>query len=137
LIKVYEYSKFISSDMVENFAESTGDYNPIHLNESFARTAGFNRPICHGALVASFISPALTHHFGQNTIYVRQDLKFIKPIYVNSDIVIKFSDLVLNKKGRIELKTDVYVLLPYSEPVLSIVGKAEIISGIKAQSLIQ
>ena len=42
--------------MVDNFAEFSGDYNELHMDENYASTTSFGKRICHGMLLASFFS---------------------------------------------------------------------------------
>ena len=71
---------------VETFAEVTGDKNPIHLNEKFASNTKFGRPIIHGFLSTSIFSKIFGMDFpGEGTIYLEQNLKFLKPMYVKNE----------------------------------------------------
>jgi len=49
----------ITEEMIDTFADITGDHNPIHVDEAAAKAAGFDGRIAHGALSASFISAVL------------------------------------------------------------------------------
>lgn len=46
----------VNETMVEEFAKISGDYNPLHVNEEYARSTKFGKRICHGMLMASFFS---------------------------------------------------------------------------------
>jgi hypothetical protein len=65
------------------FAELSGDHNPIHLDPNYCKTkTKFHAPICHGILVSSLFSTL----FGQlipGSIYLKQNIQFLKPVYVN------------------------------------------------------
>ncbi len=66
-------TKTITDEDVINFAKLTGDVNPIHILDSFAKTTMFKERIAHGMLVSSFISTILgTKLPGKNTIYLSQ-----------------------------------------------------------------
>jgi 3-hydroxybutyryl-CoA dehydratase len=76
------FSKTITHADIEAFAALTGDRNPLHVDDVFARRHRFGRPIAHGALVAGVISAALgTVLPGPGAIYLSQTLKFLKPVY--------------------------------------------------------
>jgi 3-hydroxybutyryl-CoA dehydratase len=76
------FSKTISQADIEAFAALTGDRNPLHIDENFARRHRFGRPIAHGALVAGVISAALGMILpGPGAIYLSQTLRFLKPVY--------------------------------------------------------
>jgi 3-hydroxybutyryl-CoA dehydratase len=67
---------------VSAFAEFTGDNNPIHFDEEYARQTRFGRPIAHGILVAGLISAAIgTKLPGPGTIYLHQEMDFRRPVY--------------------------------------------------------
>ncbi|MER3428871.1 MAG: enoyl-CoA hydratase [Pyrinomonas sp.] len=72
---------------VELFAELTGDHNPVHLDEEFARRTRFGRRIAHGMLGASLISAVLANELpGRGTIYLSQTLRFEAPVYLGDTI---------------------------------------------------
>lgn len=71
---------------VDRFAEVTGDLNPIHSDPEVAAAGVFKRPIMHGFLSASIFSRLLGMHFpGAGTIYLSQDLRFKKPMFVDTE----------------------------------------------------
>jgi len=76
------FVKTITRADIEAFAEVTGDRNPLHLDDAFARRSRFGRPIAHGALVAGVISAALGMVLpGPGAIYLSQTLKFLRPVF--------------------------------------------------------
>ncbi len=76
----------ITEEMVDDFARLSGDQNPIHMDEEFAKTTRFKKRIAHGMLAASFISRALNEAIGKGGIYLSQTLKFTNPIYIGEMI---------------------------------------------------
>lgn len=100
----------ITDDMVRKFAELTGDMNPLHLDESFARKSRFGKRICHGMLVASMISRIMGMNFpGPGTVIVKQLLKYRAPVYVDETVEVRVTVLEINSdKKRIILDTPVY-----------------------------
>lgn len=102
--------KFTAED-VKLFAEVTGDFNPIHLDEEYAATTIFKKPIVHGMLCASLISNlAGTKLPGHGTIYVSQSLKFIAPVYVGQSVTAKITVSEIHpEKKRVHFKTEVFV----------------------------
>jgi len=72
---------------VEAFAKVSGDYNPIHLKEDFAKMTRFKKRIVHGMFVASQISSDIANILiGPGAIYMSQSLKFKKPVYIDDTI---------------------------------------------------
>ena len=73
--------KFTQED-VNIFSVLTKDNNPIHLDEEYAKNTIFKKPIIHGFLGGSVFSKLLaTKLWGSGTIYLKQNLKFCKPMY--------------------------------------------------------
>ncbi len=91
---------FIGPDQVRAFADLVGDHNPVHLDPEFARTTKYGVPICHGMLVASFISGCLVEAFGQGTVYVEQLVRFRRPVPVGSRIRVQLGEAQAGVKGQ-------------------------------------
>jgi acyl dehydratase len=72
--------------MVREYAETTGDKNPMHLDEAHAKTTRFGRRIAHGMLVGGLISRALAMELGHGGIYLSQTLKFLQPIFIDDTV---------------------------------------------------
>jgi len=95
------YAKTITETDIVIFAGISGDNNPLHLNEEFARESIFKGRIAHGMLTAVFISTVLgTKLPGPGCVYLNQEVKFKAPVRsgetVNTTITI--SDIILKKK---------------------------------------
>lgn len=80
-------AKTISESDVYLFAGITGDHNPAHVNEVYASQTRFGRRIAHGILSAGLISAVLAMKLpGPGTIYLGQELKFVRPVYFGDTI---------------------------------------------------
>jgi 3-hydroxybutyryl-CoA dehydratase len=95
------YAKTITETDIVIFAGISGDNNPLHLNEEFARESIFKGRIAHGMLTAVFISTVLgTKLPGPGCVYLNQEVKFKAPVRpgetVNTTVTI--SDIILEKK---------------------------------------
>jgi 3-hydroxybutyryl-CoA dehydratase len=81
---------------VEIFAQVSGDYNPVHLNEEYAKTTRFGGRIVHGMLCSSLFSTLFATRL-PGSIYINQTLKFVKPVYIDdileAKIIVKESKL--------------------------------------------
>lgn len=102
-----QFTKTVRDQDIERYAEITGDSNPMHLDEEYARTARFGRRVAHGMLSAGFISTVLgTKMPGPGTIYLGQSLRFLAPVYPGDTITatarIDHYDL---ERGRMTLST--------------------------------
>lgn len=79
----------ITDKMVRDFAELSGDRNPIHLDDEFATKSRFGRRIAHGMLSAAMISRGLAADLpGPGSIYLSQTMKFTAPVYIDEEIEI-------------------------------------------------
>ena len=75
------YEKRLAPDDIAAFADLTGDRNPLHLDEDFARGTRYRSRIAHGMLTASLISTVLVTQLpGPGSIYVSQSLRFLRPV---------------------------------------------------------
>ena len=55
----------VTQEQLRRYADSSGDHNPLHLNEAFAATSMFGRTIAHGMLVLAFVSEMMSGSFGE------------------------------------------------------------------------
>jgi len=98
----------ITEEMVEDFARISGDRNPIHMDEEFAKTTRFKKRIAHGMLAASFISRALNEAIGKGGVYLSQTLKFTNPIYIGETIHVNLKVTAFREeKGFASVETTV------------------------------
>ena len=102
-----EFSKTISEADIYMFAGITGDLNPFHVNEEYAKKTFFKGRIAHGMLLAGFISTVVGCYLpGPGSIYVKQDLKFLAPARIGDTITAKVTVTeVEEEKNRIILET--------------------------------
>lgn len=81
------YIRKITEDDIDKFAVLTGDDNPLHINEAYAKSTRFKKRIAHGMFIASFFSKIFgTQLPGPGCIYLSQSLKFKKPVYIDDVI---------------------------------------------------
>lgn len=100
-------SKTISETDVYSFAGICGDFNPIHVNKEIAKESRFGDRICHGMLVASFISTVIGMYMpGEGAIYLEQNIRFVAPVYIGDTITatVKVNDV---KDNVVVLETNV------------------------------
>ena len=105
----YHHKFSFTQGDVNGFAKVSGDLNPIHLDEEFAKKSIFKRRIIHGFLGGSIFSKVFAQYFpGEGTIYLKQDLKFLKPMYTNNIYIAVFSVIEINvSKNRALVKTEI------------------------------
>src|SRR6187401_767705 len=101
---IFNHDFKFSQDEVNRFAEVTGDKNPVHTDAAYAATTMFKRPIMHGMLSASLFSKVFGTLFpGEGTIYLKQSLSFLKPMYVDTKYTAEFmvKELVKEKNRAV------------------------------------
>ena len=100
----------ITESEVRAFADASGDHNPLHLDEEYAQGTRFGRRIAHGMLLGSYISALIGMELpGEGTIYMKQELNFLRPVYYG-DVIrveIRVAELIPEKK-RAVLSTNWY-----------------------------
>lgn len=94
----------VTQEMVQKYAEVTGDFNPIHVDPEYAKTTKFGKCIAHGMLIGGFFSRALVDTFGGKGIYLAQDMSFKNPVFVGDTIIVSMNLVGLRKEkiGTVE-----------------------------------
>lgn len=105
----YRLTFSYSQEQVNQFAEVTGDNNPLHLDEEYAAKTMFKRPIMHGFLGGSVFSKIFGTLFpGEGTIYMNQTMNFMRPMFVDTEYEAVMTILEINReKNRAKVKTEV------------------------------
>lgn len=103
----YETKKLITDEGIKLFSNLSGDFNPIHIDESYASKSFFKKRIAHGMYYASFFSAIIANHLpGSGSIYLAQNLKFLNPVYIGDIVTSIVSVEEINKEKKyIFLKT--------------------------------
>lgn len=91
----------VTDKMVRQFAELSGDYNPIHLDEEYAKSTRFGRRIAHGMICGALISRTLATELGPGGIYLSQNLKFLHPVFIDDILSIELDVLALRESKGI------------------------------------
>ena len=119
-------SKTITDDDIRAFAQVSGDLNPLHLDEQFAKHTRFGRRIAHGMLSASLISAVIANELpGQGSIYLGQTLQFIAPVFLGDTVeakvtvigiredkpIVRLETVCTNQRNEIVIKGEATVLI--------------------------
>lgn len=119
-------SRTISDDDIRAFAEATGDRNPLHLDEDFAKQTRFGRRIAHGMLSASLISAVIASELpGQGGIYLGQTLQFVAPVFLGDTVtarvtvsavredkpILKLETVCTNQRGEVVIRGEATILV--------------------------
>lgn len=100
------YFHTLSEADVVDFADLTGDHNPLHLDEEFAKRTRFKGRIVHGMLTASFLSTVVAIMPGPGTIYLSQSLAFHAPVRIGDTVEAHVTVTEINAAHkRVHLKT--------------------------------
>lgn len=127
----YSTKRLLTAEDVRTFADLTGDDNPIHIDEEYAKSTRFGKPIVHGVLLLGIISKVLGRDFpGHGSIAVAISCRFLRPVPVGSEITVEIRICEKIDKHR-HVKGRVYV---YHEGRLSLGGEATIIPPSKDDS---
>ena len=102
-----EFTKTVSESDIYLYAGITGDFNPAHIDEEYAKGTFFKTRIVHGMLLAGFISTVVGNRLpGPGTIYVKQELNFLAPVHMGDTITarVEVAEIII-EKNRVKLKT--------------------------------
>jgi 3-hydroxybutyryl-CoA dehydratase len=104
---VAEFAKTVTETDIYLYAGITGDFNPAHVNEAYAKNTFFKTRIAHGMLTAGFISAIIANQLpGPGTIYMKQELSFLAPVRIGDTITARVEVLeLITEKNRVRLKT--------------------------------
>ncbi len=102
-----QFSKMVTENELEHFAQATGDFNPVHFDQAYAENTPFKGRIAHGILSIGFISTLFGNIFpGPGTIYLTQEVKFLAPVRIGDTITAKVEVMeIISEKNRAKFKT--------------------------------
>ena len=90
-------TKTITEEDLNHFIAITGDENPLHVDESFAKQTFFGQRIAHGMLSASLFSTLVGMHIpGIGAIYKSQTLEFLRPVFIGDTLYVWFEIVDIN-----------------------------------------
>lgn len=122
----FSATKQITDATVRAFAELSGDFNPIHLDDEFAKTTRFGRRIAHGMICGALISAVLGNEFRERKIiYLSQTMKFIQPVFIDDTVtatgtianiredknIVTLETVCTNQTGEIVVKGEAVVMV--------------------------
>lgn len=122
----FSNTKQITDETVRNFAELSGDFNPIHLDEEFAKTTRFGRRIAHGMISGALISSVLGYQLrDRSVVYLSQTLKFTAPVFIDDTVtatatimnirqdkpIVTIETVCTNQKGETVVKGEAAIMV--------------------------
>lgn len=93
-------TRVVTKQSIESFAKCTGDFNPIHLDEEYARKSRFGRCIAHGMLSATLF-PSLFATGIPGSVYLSQSLKFTAPVFVDDEVCATVTVTKIGRNGKL------------------------------------
>ncbi|MCH8286002.1 MaoC family dehydratase [candidate division KSB1 bacterium] len=119
------FNRTITEKDLKQFAEITGDYNPLHFDEEYARNTRFKKRIAPGLLTSSFYSRLIGMVLpGRQALYLSQEFKFVKPVFIGDTLTIKglVSEKIPGKNNCIILDTEI----TNQDNIIVLTGKARV-----------
>ena len=114
----------ITDEMIKKFAELSGDYNPLHMDEIYAQNSKFNQRVCHGMLLGSFLSQLVGMHIpGKKCLYLSQNLNFHNPCYISDTISVEG---VVKEKSNSTQILEIETTIKNQENILLVNGIARV-----------
>ena len=88
--QIFDFKRILNKTDMETFAKLTGDFNPLHCDENYAKNTQFKKNIIHGMLAGSLFSTLVGMVCpGKKNLYLSQSLNFKKPLYPNSELLVR------------------------------------------------
>ena len=85
-----KFNVTISEEMVNDFAELSGDYNPLHMSEEYASSTSFKKRVCSGMFLSSFFSRLVGMYLpGKHALHISQSLNFVNPCFIGETITVE------------------------------------------------
>ncbi len=82
-----EHTKTVTEADVVLFAGISGDFNPLHINEEFAKKSQFGKRLVHGCFSSALISAVIGMKLpGPGALYVSQTSNFRKPVFIGDTL---------------------------------------------------
>jgi len=77
----------LTADHVKTFAALSGDYNPLHFDESFVAKTKFKRLVVQGGLTTGLLHALVAMDMpGPGTVFLSQNWKFTAPVFIGDTI---------------------------------------------------
>ncbi|HQR88219.1 MAG: (R)-hydratase [Caulobacter sp. 12-67-6] len=108
---VAEKRVIVTEQRIQQFAEASDDFNPVHMDEAFASRTAYRGRIAHGLLSASFGSAVVgTILPGAGAIYLGQTLAFHKPVRIGDEVVSRVTVSAIDEaSARVVLRCEAFV----------------------------
>ena len=96
------FARTITETDIQLFAGMTGDFNPIHTDAEYARTCRFGQRVAHGPIALGIVAYLVGMRFpGPGTILLRQDSRYLAPVFIGDTITVTLTAVEKKEKGRV------------------------------------
>lgn len=97
-------SRTVTEQDIQLFGEATGDMNPVHFNEDYARKTVFRGRVAHGVLSIGFMSAVIGMELpGEGTIFISANTEFKAPVRIGDTVVTTIAVKELRENRRVML----------------------------------
>ena len=107
----HTFTRTVTMDDVRNFADVTGDDNPIHVSEEAGAASRFGKPVVHGVFLLGLASKVLGRDFpGDGSVAVSLSARFLRPVPVGSEVTVEVKVAEkMEKHGHVRIRLYCYV----------------------------
>lgn len=120
------FDRIVTDQDMADFAKLSGDTNPLHTDEAYAKKTKFNQRVVYGMLAASFFSCLVGMHTpGENALYLSQDLKFLHPIFIGEELMVQGK--VIEKHESVRIITIRTQIIKKENNVIAVDGLAKVV----------
>lgn len=121
-----DFSTVVTQEKVDLFTKCSGDVNPLHLDDKYAKQHGFSSHVVYGMLTASLYSTLCGVHIpGERCLLYSVDVKFTKPVFVG-DVLTVIGTVTEVNEIHSYIRIKAYVKNQLNE----VVSRAKIMAGV-------
>ena len=106
---IHNFEVIVDEELIKKFANISGDFSPLHMDEQYAKETKFGKRVVHGMLLASFFSRLIGMYLpGKNALYFSQNLNFVEPCFIGDKITVQGEVIDKSEATKIiKLKTSI------------------------------
>jgi len=87
---IHNFEVIVDEELIKKFANISGDFSPLHMDEQYAKETKFGKRVVHGMLLASFFSRLIGMYLpGKNALYFSQNLNFVEPCFIGDKVTVQ------------------------------------------------
>jgi 3-hydroxybutyryl-CoA dehydratase len=122
----FSFDAAVSETMIDEFAELTGDANPLHMDRDFAIQRGFKDRVVHGALLGGLVSRLIGMHLpGRDCLLHSMNLKYPAPTYAND--LVRITGMIERVSVLVKAMTIQVVVLNLNSQAVVAKGKVTVV----------